>query len=305
MAVSSGANRGNIKNGLVDRPYCEAPEANDYNQNVIRILQLNQAAYLFSYAQKKSIVLPPIPDALWFNSDAIDYNQPYCQVATVLNADPFGSNGHAPRVDRFRTGIGFAVKDKTGRPDLSADQANAYLAVFLKILESYLVARPQELVYGWTNAVAQVDRIAINSIPANGKILTIAGIPLTFSSTPTTGQINTSAGTSIEVAKSAVTQINNQISTVKAILDGDEVLVGSKTVGIPFQSTTDADLTITTPVKNVIHNDAFIPQPKILGFQSTTSVLQTNEQDRPLSKLPYLEFNFEVTHQVNFFGMQI
>lgn len=109
---------------------------------------------------------------------------------------------------------------------------------------------------GGVDAVAQISTIVINSTPADGNTVTVAGTALVFDgSTPTANQVDTTSGTTTGIATQLAQEINQQISaTVSATVLGSTVTITAVVPGTAFtvvNISAGGTITVATPTANV------------------------------------------------------
>jgi len=137
-----------LVNGLLVKRLHIAPDINVILRNVIRLLVLNQAAFLTEQETLSGLTagsLPPIPEAQFGASDQVNYNQLHCLVIGVRNS----RYEKLPRTDEYIVQISFPVKSKTGQPILSRQLADAYTEAYQSILDTAFMARSREFTFGF------------------------------------------------------------------------------------------------------------------------------------------------------------
>jgi hypothetical protein len=154
MAESSNKNAPpHVVNGLLVRRWHIAPDLQVYLRNIVRMIVLNQAAFLTEQEYLSGLeegTLIPIPETQFTISDAVDYNQQHCQVIGAITTD----YPSLPRVDLIRAQLSFPVKSKTSVLLISYKLANAFVAAYQAIIETYFLARPTEFVHGFPIPIA-------------------------------------------------------------------------------------------------------------------------------------------------------
>src|SRR5262245_15231119 len=133
MAESSGRSAPpHLVNGLLVRRWHLAPDLQVYLRNIVRVIVLNQVAFLAEQEILSGLetgTLVAIPENQFTISDEVDYNQQHCQVIGAKSTD----YEKLPRADVIRAQLSFPVKSKTGKVLLSYKMANAFVEAYQAI----------------------------------------------------------------------------------------------------------------------------------------------------------------------------